>query len=112
MFSVNGKPCKYCNHVLAEAMKVYIANNPTLTAAQVVADWTPVQVVSNQVETDVDHQIQRKLHLPTDKDYDKRSREIKLPQGGSVFVSTQFTGAKVQELADRINQQQWGIVIN
>ena len=109
-FSVNGTPCQYCNHVIVEAMKIYVAKNPELTATQVAANWVPLQVVSNQVETDVDHQA-KKL-LSTDKNYDKRSREIKLPQGGSVFVSTQFTEDKTLNLADNINQQQWGITIS
>ena len=42
----------------------------------------------------------------------KMKKEIKLPQGGSVFVSTEFTGAEARELANMINQQHWGITIN
>lgn len=109
-FSVNGTPCQYCNQVIVEAMKIYVAKNPNLTAAQIVKNWDSLKVVSNQVETEVDHQAQR--ILSTDKNYDKRSREIKLPQGGSVFVSTQFTEDKTRDLADNINQQQWGITIS
>ncbi len=110
-FSVNGTPCQYCNQVIVEAMKIYVAKNPNLTAAQIVKNWAPVKVVQNQVETDVDHNAQRALHLPTDSGYDKRSKEIKLPKGGSVFVSTQFTGAKTKELAKKINAQHWGVLI-
>lgn len=110
-FSINGTPCQYCTHVLAEAMKIYVAKNTNLTPAQVAANWAPVQIVPNQVETDADHMVQRAKRLPTDSRYDNRSIEIKLPKGGSVFVSTQFTGARTQKLAQKINAQPWGVVI-
>ena len=112
MLSVNGKQCRYYYQVIEEAMKIYVTNNPQLTAIEIVNNWDPVKVVSNQVETDVVHQAQRIVHLPNDSRYDSRSKEIKLPQGGSVFVSTEFTGAEARELANMINQQHWGITIN
>lgn len=110
-FSVNGTPCQCCNHVIVEAMKIYIAKNPSLTPAQIVKNWDPVKIVPYQVETDIDHRAQRAKRLPTDSRYDKRSKEIKLPKGGSVFVSTQFTGARTQKLAQKINAQPWGVII-
>jgi hypothetical protein len=110
-FIINGKPCTAYRMITLEAMKIYVANNPDLTANEIVANWAPLKVVSYQVETDTDHQDRKRKSQK--KDFDSKSFEVKLPRGGSVFVSNnQFTESKFKELADNINQQRWGITIS
>lgn len=107
-FSVNGKQCRTYGEVVLEAVKIYASKNPHLTAAQIAAAWAPVQVVSNQVETDTDHAARRQR--ANDPKFDKRSSEVQLANGESVFVSNQFTFNNVIALAKKVNAQ-WGITI-
>lgn len=108
-FSVNGILCRSYGEVVLEAVKIYVSNNPNLSAAQIAANWAPLQVVSYQVETDYDHNVRKSKSK--DARFDKRSYEVKLPNGGSVFVSNQFTEDDVQALGLKVNAQKWGITI-
>ena len=108
-FSVNGTICRKYGEVAWEAVKIFVSNNPRLNAAQIAAAWAPLQVVSNQVETDVDHYARKSKSK--DSKFDDRSYEVKLRSGGSVFVSNQFTENTVIALAAKVNVQPWGITI-
>ena len=108
-FSVNGTLCHTYGEVALEALKIYVSKNPRHNATQIAAAWAPLQVVSNQVETDFDHYARKSKSK--DPDFDKRSYEVKLLNGESVFVSNQFTDKKVIALAAKVNVQPWGITI-
>lgn len=108
-FSVNGTLCRTYGEVALEAVRIYVSKNPGFNATQIASAWAPLKVVSNQVETDFDHNARKSRSK--DPDFDKRSYEVKLKQG-SVFVSNQFTDKKVIELAKKVNVQPWGITIS
>lgn len=108
-FSVNGTLCRTYGEVALEAVRIYVSMNPGFNAPQIASAWAPLRVVSNQVETEADHNARR--NRSNDPDFDRRSYRVILQNGQSVFVSNQFTYNKVIELAQRVNAQPWGIRI-
>jgi hypothetical protein len=91
-----------------ECVKLYVENNPNLSAQEVVDIWMRLGIkTSNLVETPAQHELRR----GSDPQFDQRSFEVTLPNGESVFVSNQFGVNRINDFIEKVNAQDWDIHI-
>lgn len=109
-FSINGSGQYNKGAVAYEAIKMYCDNNPTMSAEDVVAKWLALNVkMPNLVETEAVHEQRRQKG--NDPSFDRRSNVLVLKDGTRIFVSTQFTKSRINDLISKVNSQNWGITI-
>ena len=104
-YTINGSSQQYAKRILAaKLVKEYIKMNPDLSPEQVVNNWKSLgNIVPHFVETE------EEFNSRTDK---PRVEKIKC-QNGYVYVSTNNWGgiAKMHELIDAVNKQNWNLSI-
>lgn len=103
-YKINGESIYSKKQIATELVKLYIKNNPNLSANQVVNDWKSLGgVVSHFIETEEEHNART----------DNSPRVNKLQCGNSfVYVSTNgWTKMKMQELKTAIKIKNWGLEI-
>ena len=109
-FSINGSGQYNKGAVVYDAIKMYCDNNPTMSAEDVVAKWLALNVkMPNLVETEAVHEQRRQKG--NDPFFDRRSNVLVLKDGTKIFVSTQFTKSRINDLISKVNSQNWGITI-
>ena len=104
-YTINGSSQQYAKRILAaKLVKEYIKMNPDLSPEQVVNNWKSLgNIVPHFVETEEEFKSR------TDK---PRVEKIKC-QNGYVYVSNNGWGgiAKMHELMDAVNKQNWNLYI-
>ena len=81
-----------------------------MSAEDVVAKWLALNVkMPNLVETEAVHEQRRQKG--NDPFFDRRSNVLVLKDGTKIFVSTQFTKSRINDLISKVNSQNWGITI-
>ena len=109
-FSINGSGQYNKGAVVYDAIKMYCDNNPTMSAEDVVAKWLALNVkMPNLVETEAVHEQRRQKG--NDPFFDRRSNVLVLKDGTKIFVSTQFTKSRINDLISKVNSKNWGITI-
>ncbi len=103
-YSINGEG-RYAKKNLAyELVKLYINNNPSLSATQVVNEWKTLgNLVSHFIETEAEY------NLRTDS---PRVKELNC-NGEKIYVSTNGWGGKekMQQLKSAVESRDWGLHI-
>lgn len=103
-YSINGEG-RYAKKNLAyELVKLYINNNPSLSATQVVNEWKTLgNLVSHFIETEAEYKLR------TDS---PRIKELNC-NGEKIYVSTNGWGGKekMQQLKSAIESKDWGLHI-
>lgn len=104
-YTINGSSQQYAKRILAaKLVEEYIKMNPDLSPNQVVNNWKSLgDIVPHFVETEEEFKSR------TDK---PRVEKIKC-QNGYVYVSNNGWGgiAKMHELMDAVNKQNWNLYI-
>lgn len=116
-FSVNGKEIKSMVGVVKEALDIYIENNPNLSADEIVTEWKKLDIgnVYHFIETQAE--FEERKSASKDATFDTKAVKISAKDGGVFYISNQygtskFDGSKNVDLViERINAQNWGIVI-
>ena len=103
-YSINGEGKYPKKKVAYELVRLFINNNPSLSATEVVNEWkTLCNLVSHFIETEAEY------NLRTDK---PRVKELNCP-GEKIYVSTNGWGGKekMQQLKIAVESKDWGLSI-
>lgn len=103
--------------VVKEALDIYIENNPNLSADEIVTEWKKLDIgnVYHFIETQAE--FEERKSASKDATFDTKAVKISAKDGGVFYISNQygtskFDGSKNVDLViERINAQNWGIVI-
>ena len=103
-YSINGEGKYPKKKVAYELVRLFINNNPSLSATQVVNEWKTLgNLVSHFIETEAEY------NLRTDK---PRVKELNC-HGEKIYVSTNGWGGKekMQQLKIAVESKDWGLSI-
>ena len=103
-YSINGEGKYPKKKVACELVRLFINNNPSLSATQVVDEWKTLgNLVSHFIETEAEY------NLRTDK---PRVKELNC-HGEKIYVSTNGWGGKekMQQLKIAVESKDWGLSI-
>lgn len=110
-YSINGSGEYNKRTVAYESVQIYAYNNPNVTAQQMVDTWLALNFKApNLIETSSSHA--QRAETTKDRLFNQRSRELKLQNGESIYVSINFTLERIQDFIEKVNAQDWGIHIN
>lgn len=91
------------------ALKQFIKKNPDLTAAEVIAEWKPLSMVSHFIETEEKYN-NTVAKAPS---WAKRAKKVELSNGDAVYISLQGWIPKTStDLMNAVNAKDWGIDIS
>ena len=103
-YSINGEGKYPKKKVAYELVRLYINNNPSLSATQVVNEWKTLgNLVSHFIETEAEYNL--RTDKPRVKDLDCH--------GEKIYVSTNGWGGKekMQQLKIAVESKDWGLSI-
>lgn len=103
-YSINGEGKYPKKKVACELVRLFINNNPSLSATQVVNEWKTLgNLVSHFIETEAEYDLR------TDK---PRVKELNC-HGEKIYVSTNGWGGKekMQQLKIAVESKDWGLSI-
>lgn len=104
-YRINGKGIYAKKNLAYELVRLYITNNPALSASQVVDEWKTLgNLVSHFIETEEEYN--RRTDVPRVKAIDCN--------GEKIYVSTNGWGGKekMQQLKIAVESKNWGLQID
>lgn len=110
-YSINGNGKYSKGGVVFEAMKMYVANNPQMSADDVVKSWLALNVnVPNFVETKAT--FEERKQKSKDPRINEKAKEFTWA-GGTVYISNQYNLERISDFMSKINAAaNWGITIS
>lgn len=110
-YAINGYGSYGKGSVAHEALKIYVANNPTKTSKEIVDDWLALGVnVPNFVETS--EMFENRTEGSKDPNLKSRYKTVTLTNGEIIYVSNQYGPERIADLMSKINSTDWGIRIS
>lgn len=110
-YSLNGEGQFSKGAIVFEAMRKYAGMNPNISADEMVAFWSGLDIdVPNLIETATIHE-QRKLNTK-DPRFEEKSKVLQLPNKDVVYVSNQFDVERINDFISKVNAQDWDIRID
>jgi len=109
-YSINGRGKYGKGKAVLEVVKMYRDSHPNSSAEEVVRTWKGLRInISNLVETEARHLSRRSRS--NSNVFEKKSVPIRLKNGESIYVSNQITLKMMRDFMEKVNRQNWGIVI-
>ena len=109
-YSVNGQGSYPKGRVAQKAISLYVSMHPEMSDSEVVSKWLSLNVnIPNLVETR--QMFETRTANSSDSGLKARYKTVQMQNGQVLYVSNQYTPARVQELMEKVNSQDWGIRI-
>lgn len=109
-YSINGNGAYPKGSVAQEAIKLYVSNNPNISADEVVNTWLGLNIkIPNIVETE--QMFYARTSGSSDKGLRTRYKMVEMANGDILYVSNQYNVERINEFMDKVNSQPWGIHI-
>lgn len=110
-YSINGTGSYSKGGVVYESMKLYVDNNPSKNAQEIVNDWLALGVnVPNFVETKA--MFDARKQNSRDSRINEKAKIVTLPNGQTIYVSNQYNPERINELIAKVNAANWNINIS
>lgn len=110
-YAINGLGSYSKGSVAYEAMKIYIAKNPSKNVEEIVNDWMSLNVnVPNFVETQ--DMFENRKRSSRDSRIKDKVKEVLVKEGQRLYVSNQYNPERIKEFISKINKSGWDINIS
>lgn len=110
-YSINENGTYRKRNLAEETLKLYVAQNPELSAAEIVEKWRNLHArVPYLIETE--EEFERRESEANDVRFRNRAIKVELNNGDFLYVSNQFNLERANDFIQKVNAQDWGITIN
>lgn len=106
-YTINGTGNFLMGPAAIQAMKMYISNNPELTANEVVSKWSNF----NRPKVYTSEQYEEKKSKSTDARIDKKHAKFDLSNGETIYISIGFIPESMADFIRILDTKDWGIAI-
>lgn len=106
-YTINGTGSFFMGPAVVEVMKLYISQNPELTAAAIVANWSDFRYPKVYLA----HQYEAKKAISKDSRIDNKHTSFDLPNGEKIYISIGFVPETMAEFIRILDSKDWGITI-
>lgn len=109
-YSINGQGTYSKGMAVFEAVKLFIDKNPNMSNEDIVKAWLDLGInVPNLIETKTIHD--NRIQTSSDARISEKSKEIKLNDTDSIFISNQFNVKRIDDFIEKVNSTNWDIII-
>ena len=110
-YSVNGKGSygKCCAPF--EAVRIYVSQNPQMTASEIAQKWTSLNVTHLPHLVETEQEFEQRATETNDAKFRTKAKRLDLSNGETIYVSNQFNPSRINELISKLENTNWGVHI-
>lgn len=110
-YSVNGEGSYGKCRAPFEAVKVYVSQNPQMTASEIVKKWTSLNVTHLPHLVETEQEFEQRATETNDAKFRTKAKRLDLSNGEIIYVSNQFNPNRINELISKLENINLGVHI-
>lgn len=110
-YSVNGKGSYGKCRAPFEAVKIYVSQNPQMTASEIAQKWTSLNVTHLPHLVETEQEFEQRATETNDAKFRTKAKRLDLSNGEKIYVSNQFNPSRINELISKLENTNWGVHI-
>ena len=110
-YSVNGEGSYGKCRVPFEAVKIYVSQNPQMTASEIAQKWTSLNVTHLPHLVETEQEFEQRATETNDAKFRTKAKRLDLSNGEIIYVSNQFNPTRINELINKLENSNLGVHI-
>ena len=110
-YSVNGKGSYGKCRAPFEAVRIYVSQNPQMTASEIAQKWTSLNVTHLPHLVETEQEFEQRATKTNDAKFRTKAKRLDLSNGETIYVSNQFNPSRINELISKLENTNWGVHI-
>ena len=110
-YSVNGEGSYGKCRVPFEAVKIYVSQNPQMTASEIAQKWTSLNVTHLPHLVETEQEFEQRATETNDAKFRTKAKRLDLSNGEIIYVSNQFNPTRIKELINKLENSNLGVHI-
>ena len=110
-YSVNGKGSYGKCRAPFEAVRIYVSQNPQMTASEIAQKWTSLNVTHLPHLVETEQEFEQRATETNDAKFRTKAKRLDLSNGETIYVSNQFNPSRINELISKLENTNWGVHI-
>ena len=110
-YSVNGEGSYGKCRVPFEAVRIYVSQNPQMTASEIAQKWTSLNVTHLPHLVETEQEFEQRATETNDAKFRTKAKRLDLSNGETIYVSNQFNPTRINELISKLENINLGVHI-
>lgn len=110
-YSVNGEGSYGKCRAPFEAVRIYVSQNPQMTASEIAQKWTSLNVTHLPYLVETEQEFEQRATETKDAKFRTKAKRLDLSNGETIYVSNQFNPTRINELISKLENINWGVHI-
>lgn len=110
-YSVNGEGSYGKCRALFEAVRIYVSQNPQMTASEIAQKWTSLNVTHLPHLVETEQEFEQRATETNDAKFRTKAKRLDLSNGEIIYVSNQFNPTRINELISKLENINLGVHI-
>ena len=110
-YSVNGEGSYGKCRAPFEAVRIYVSQNPQMTASEIAQKWTSLNVTHLPHLVETEQEFEQRATETKDAKFRTKAKRLDLSNGETIYVSNQFNPSRINELISKLENTNWGVHI-
>lgn len=110
-YSVNGEGSYGKCRAPFEAVRIYVSQNPQMTASEIAQKWTSLNVTHLPHLVETEQEFEQRATETNDAKFRTKAKRLDLSNGEIIYVSNQFNPTRINELISKLENINLGVHI-
>ena len=110
-YSVNGEGSYGKCRAPFEAVRIYVSQNPQMTASEIAQKWTSLNVTHLPHLVETEQEFEQRATETNDAKFRTKAKRLDLSNGEIIYVSNQFNPTRINELINKLENSDLGVHI-
>lgn len=110
-YSVNGEGSYGKCRAPFEAVRIYVSQNPQMTASEIAQKWTSLNVTHLPHLVETEQEFEQRATETNDAKFRTKAKRLDLSNGEIIYVSNQFNPTRINELVSKLENINLGVHI-
>ena len=110
-YSVNGEGSYGKCRAPFEAVRIYVSQNPQMTASEIAQKWTSLNITHLPHLVETEQEFEQRATETNDAKFRTKAKRLDLSNGETIYVSNQFNPSRINELISKLENTNWDVHI-
>ncbi len=110
-YSVNGEGSYGKCRAPFEAVRIYVSQNPQMTASEIAQKWTSLNITHLPHLVETEQEFKQRATETNDAKFRTKAKRLDLSNGETIYVSNQFNPSRINELISKLENTNWDVHI-
>ena len=94
-----------------EAVRIYVSQNPQMTASEIAQKWTSLNITHLPHLVETEQEFEQRATETNDAKFRTKAKRLDLSNGETIYVSNQFNPSRINELISKLENTNWDVHI-